>query len=265
MTSAASRDSRPLVAVVTGAASGIGRATTEILLERGGSVVAFDTTPEAMEWLAGIDRAVPFVGDVTHPADNRAAVAEAERAFGRLDALVLNAGVPASGSIETLDMDVFDRSIDVNLRAVVLGVRESIPAFRRAGGGSIVITASATALGGEPNRWPYAAAKAGVVNLAKSFAIDLANDGIRVNAVCPGPIGTGMTERIAVGTPERYEALKAMVPLHRWGTAREVGEVIAFLASPLASFVTGAAIPVDGGATCGSGQTVPLPAPASVG
>jgi NAD(P)-dependent dehydrogenase (short-subunit alcohol dehydrogenase family) len=115
-------------------------------------------------------------------------------------------------------------------------------------------------MGGEPNRWPYAAAKAGVVNLAKSLALDLANDSIRINCVCPGPVSTGMTKRIEENTPDRYEALKAMVPLHRWGTAREVAEVIVFLASPLSSFVTGTAIPVDGGATCGSGQTIPVPA-----
>ena len=247
----------PPVAVVTGAADGIGRATAELLLEQGGSVVAVDRAEDALTWTAGHEGAVAHVGDVTSEATNLDAVRIAEERFGRLDVAVFNAGVSASGPIETLDLAVFDNAIEVNVRGVVLGLRAAAPAFRRSGGGSIVVTASVTGLGGEPRRWPYAVAKAGVINLVRSMAIDLALDGVRVNAVCPGPILTGMSSHIADRDPDRFEALRRVVPLQRWGLAREVAEVIVFLASPAASFVTGVAIPVDGGVTAGSGQALP--------
>lgn len=249
------------IALVTGAASGIGRATADLLAERGYGLVLVDR-PGAPVETAG-PSSVVVLGDVADEAVNVEAAAAAEM-IGRLETVVLNAGVsPVSAPIDEGDMADFDRSIAVNLRSVVLGIRAVAPVMRANGGGAIVATASVTGLGGEPGRWHYAAAKAGVLNVVRSAAIDLAAAGIRVNAVCPGPIETGMTSHLVDAGGDRFEALRRMVPLQRWGTAREVAEVIAFLASPLSSFVTGVAVPVDGGASCGSGQRLPpvVPAP----
>lgn len=247
----------PPVAIVTGAGSGIGRATTELIVARGGAVAAVDRNEDALSWAADVDRIVRVVGDITTEETNARAVEVAEQSFGAVDVAVFNAGASASGPIETLDLAVLDRCIDVNLRAVVLGLRAVLPALRRAGGGSVVVTASVTGLGGEPIRWPYALAKAGVLNLMRSVAIDLALSNIRVNAVCPGPILTGMTSKIVEHDVERFERLRRVIPQQRWGLASEVAEVIYFLASPAASFVTGVSIPVDGGISAGSGQALP--------
>jgi meso-butanediol dehydrogenase/(S,S)-butanediol dehydrogenase/diacetyl reductase len=207
------------VALVTGAASGIGRAT-ELFLERGYAVVGLDSSESSLQWLAGETRAVAISGDVTCERSNAEAVSEALERIGRLDVAVLNAGVRGTADLESDSMDVFDRSIAVNLRAVVLGLRACVPAMRRSGGGGAVVTASVTALGGEPKRWPYAAAKAGAVNLVRSVAIDLAASNIRVNAVLPGPIRTGMTDHIEHSDDHRFKTLRRMVPMQRWGQRR---------------------------------------------
>lgn len=242
--------------VITGAASGIGRAAVERIRAEGGSVVAVDRAAEALEWCRAFDGVATLVGDVTDVAVNAAAVALAVEQFGRLDAIVLNAGIATGGDLLTLPMEELDRVLDVNVKAVVLGMRASVPAMKAVGGGSIVVTASTSGLGGDAGRWPYNTSKGAVVNLVRSVALDLGADGIRVNAVCPGPTETGMTSRLKE-LPEAYEQLRQRIALQRWGQPAEIAAVISFLASADASFITGAAIPVDGGITANTGQFLP--------
>ncbi len=246
-----------LVAVVTGAASGIGRATVERVVAAGGSAVAMDLDGERLDWVDSTERVAAFAGDVTDEAANLAAVSLAEERFGRVDSVILNAGFPAAGSMEGLPLEQFDRVVEVNLKGPLLGIRAAAPALRRNGGGAIVVTASVSGLGGDPGMFAYNAAKGGVVNLVRAAAIELANQQIRVNAVCPGPIRTHMTEPVIEADPGWAEGLLAHVPLGRWGEADEVAAVIEFLASPAASFVTGVVLPVDGGIRAGSGQFRP--------
>ncbi len=170
-------------------------------------------------------------GDVTDPAVNDAAVALAVERFGGLDATVLNAGIPMSGDLLTMPMSRLDEALDVNVKAVVLGMRAAIPAMRARGGGSIVVTASTSGIGGDPGMWPYNASKGAVINLVRATAIDLAADAIRVNAVCPGPTRTGMTAGIAA-RPAMDEALRVRIPMQRWGQPHEVAAVIAFWPRP---------------------------------
>ena len=247
------------VVIVTGAASGIGRATAERLYAKGDSVVALDREAEQLAWIDEVgagDRVVALAGDVTSQESNDDAVRAAIDRFGRLDAAVFNAGVAMSGDLLQLPLEEFDRSIAVNVRAVVLGIRAVVPALRASSGGRIVVTASTSGIAADPNMWAYNAAKGAVINLVRAAAIDLGADGITVNAVCPGPTETGMTTRLK-SLPEAYEGLRRRIPLQRWGTAGEIAAVIDFLTSADASFVTGAVVPVDGGITASTGQFFP--------
>lgn len=247
------------VVLVTGAASGIGRATVELVLERGGSVVAVDV--HGLNDLQTHPSVVPVQGDAADAETMRIAAAQAENHFGALHGLVLNAGITGSASIEQIDIDVLRQLIEVNTVALAVGIQAALPAMRRAGGGSVVVTSSVSGLGGEPNHLAYGTAKAGAINLARCAAIDLAHQGIRVNTICPGPIHTAMTAPLRERSVERYDELRRAIPLGRWGESAEVAEVIWFLLSPAASYLTGVTIPVDGGMTARTPQFLPPAAP----
>lgn len=244
------------VALVTGAGSGLGKAFAELWLARFGPVVGLDIEPERIAWLDGPE-AVGLVGDVTVAEDNQAMVDLAEERFGRVDAAVLAAGVSAWGSIEELDLAVFDRLMEINVRAAVLAIRAVAPAMRRAGGGSIVGLTSSSGSGGEPDHWAYCTSKAAISNLLRSAAVDLAQHRIRVNAIAPGPTHTELTRPIKDTDPAKYEQLRSALPLQRWGEASEQAEAIAFLASPASSFITATVLPVDGGVTGRTPQLLP--------
>ena len=247
------------VAIVTGAASGIGRAVIAAFVQSGGSAVAVDRDADQLRWVADddlADRVAIVVGDVTFEETNSAAVDLALERFGRLDSAVFNAGVSMGGGLLDLPMEDFDRAMDINVRAVALGIRSVAPAMSAAGAGRIVVTASTSGIGGDPNMWAYNTTKGAVINLVRAAAIDLGPDGITVNAVCPGPTETPMTSRLQ-SLPEVHEELRRTIPLQRWGQAEEIAAMIVFLASPEASFVNGAIIPVDGGITASTGQFRP--------
>jgi len=236
------------VLLVTGAASGIGAAVVDRLLEEGASVAALDrarTAPRA----DGGKRLAIRVGDVTRQGDVDAAIELAHASFGALDGVVHCAGVTADGVIWKLDDAQWQRVIDVNLTGSFRVVRAAVPALRKRGGGTIVLVASVNGLRGRFGQSNYAASKAGVVALAKSVAHEAGAFGIRVNAVAPGLVRTAMTESLP--SPFFEEALRE-TPLQRVGEPADVADAILFLCSPLSRHVTGAVLRVDGGQCTGA-------------
>ena len=243
------------VAMVTGAASGIGREIAVRLAEMGCAVAVLDKNPEgAIDTVAHVQqeggKALAIPCDVRLRSDCQEAVARTATAYGRIDILCNNAGIVLRKDVLALQEEEWDTVLDVTLKSAYLLSREVIPHMIRNGGGAIVNTGSGWALKGGPKAASYCAAKAGLLNLTRAMAIDHGKDNIRVNCVCPGDIDTPMlaSECRQLGEdPERFMKEAASRPLNRVGTPSDVANAVLFLVSEMSTWITGAHLVVDGG------------------
>jgi NAD(P)-dependent dehydrogenase (short-subunit alcohol dehydrogenase family) len=252
------------VAVITGAASGMGRATAIRFAGEGAAIVIADLNQDGGEGTVreckeNGGRAVFQKTDVSAETEIKAMVARAIKEFGRLDIIYNNAGIGgAVGPLEQISVEDWDRSQAVLLRGVFLGIKHSVPEMRKVGGGSIISTASIAGIRGFAGLHAYCAAKAGVVNLTRSASLEFAKDKIRVNCICPGGINTPILHRNQPGVKEAMEEWLAKgQPIPRAGHPEDIAATALFLASDDSEFVTGQAIVVDGGLTVGASFTRP--------
>ncbi len=252
------------VAVVTGAANGIGRATALAFAKHGASVVVVDRDSAGAKGVAGAieqqgGKAISVTADVTKSSDVAAYVKAALDTYGRIDCFHNNAGI--EGKVTPLvdyDEALFDQVMDVNVKGVFLGLRHVLPVMIRQKSGSVVNTASIAGLVGSPNMAPYVASKHAVIGITKSVSGEVAGQGFRVNAVCPGPVDTRMIHSVEsqinpndpAGVGKKYTSA---IPLGRYATADEIASTVIFLCSDYASSITGAQYVVDGGRTATGG------------
>lgn len=234
------------VAVITGAGSGMGRASSRVFVREGAEVLAVDISGREEETAAELGDAVrPFRCDVTDEAQVEAMFDAARDAFGRVDTLLNVAGIGAGGMLADTTLDEYERIMAVNLKGVLLGTKHALKAMIPAGGGSIVNWSSTGGLGASVGTSIYSVSKAGVIALTRSTAVEYGAKGVRCNALCPGFIETEMSG--GLGSGARFPHMIERMALGRAGQPEEVAEVAAFLASDRASLVTGAIIPVDAG------------------
>jgi NAD(P)-dependent dehydrogenase (short-subunit alcohol dehydrogenase family) len=238
------------VAVITGAGSGMARATAEVFVREGARVLAADVSGRQEQTADELGEAcVPFAVDVTDEAQVEAMFAAAVDAFGKVDAVLNVAGIAAGGPLADITLDDYDRILAVDLKGVMLGTKHGVRTMLPTGGGVILNWSSIGGMNG--SRLPtsvYSAAKAGVISFTKAAAIEYGDRGIRANAICPGFIETEMSG--GRGAAARFPALVQGSCLKRGGQPEEVGELASFLASDRAAYITGAVIPIDGGSTC---------------
>ena len=237
------------VAIVTGAASGIGRATALLLASEGAKVAVTDLDLPACEAVAAEagPNARAFALDVADGAAIKRTVADIAEHFGGIDILINNAGVSSFAPLDAEDEyeAIWHRAIAVMLTAHQRMVRAALPFLRQSDAARIVNIASTEGLGATPGDTPYVAAKSGVVGLTRGLAVDLGRDGITVNCICPGPIRTGMTDKVA--EDDKAVFARRRTALRRYGAPEEVAHITLSLVLPAASYITGAIIPVDGG------------------
>jgi NAD(P)-dependent dehydrogenase (short-subunit alcohol dehydrogenase family) len=245
------------VALITGGAGGIGVAAGKLFAAEGADVLLVDINESALRDAVesiGSNRVSYFVADVTQAGDNDAMVACAEERYGGVDVVLANAGIEGElAPIVDYDEARFDQVLNVNVKGVFLGLKSSIPALAKRGGGSIVITSSVAGVGGGPGMSAYVTSKHAVIGLMRSAARECAAQNIRVNTVNPSPVETRMMRSIEGMMPldseQAKDAMQARIPFQRYGEPEEIAKVMLFLASDDASWVSGSVYMADGGQT----------------